>query len=301
MPITLRQMELLREVAAQQSYTRAAEALHLTQPAVFAQLRKMEEQLQATLIERTGRALHLTAAGREVLATAQRVLDEMASLRMRLDALQGLLRGRLGLCVVSTAKYDIPARIGPFARAYPGIDIALSVGNREELLARFAASADDLYILGAVPETLDAEWHRYAENPLVVIAPPEHPLAGRAGLTARDLADQPFIQREPGSGTRAATERFFAQAGIAPRVSLEMGANEAIKEAVRAGLGLSVVSRGSVELELKTGRLALLDVEGFPIVRHWHIAWRRNRLLPPSAQAFLTALGVRRDPARGEG
>lgn len=292
MNVTLRQLQLFREVAAHLSYTRAAEALNLTQPAVFAQVRKLEDQLQTRLIERTGKDLHLTATGREVLDSAGCVLDEMARMQMQLAELQGLMRGKLSLCVVSTAKYDIPARLGPFVRAHPGIDIALSVGNREELLARFAANADDLYILGAVPETLDAEWHRFADNPLVLIAPPDHPLARRAGLSAQDFADQPFIQREPGSGTRAATERFFTQAGIAPRVSMEMGANESIMEAVRAGLGLSVVSRGSAELELDTGRLVALDVEGFPILRHWHVAWPRGKHQSPSALAFLAALRV---------
>lgn len=296
MNITLRQMQLFREVAAQLSYTRAAEALHLTQPAVFAQVRKMEDQLQTRLIERTGKTLHLTAAGRAVRDSAGAVLDEMARLQMRLAEMQGLLRGKLSLCVVSTAKYDIPARLGPFARAHPGIDVALNVGNREELLTRFAANADDLYILGAVPKGLDAQWHRFAENPLVVIAPPDHPLAGRAGLSARDIADQPFVLREPGSGTRAACERFFEHAGIAPRVSLEMGANEALKVAVSAGLGLAVVSRGSAELELDTGRLVALDVEGFPIMRHWHVAWPRGKHLSPGAQAFLTTLNVQHSP-----
>lgn len=299
MNVTLRQMQLFREVAAQLSYTRAAEALNLTQPAVFAQVRKMEDQLQTRLIERTGKDLHLTAAGKIVLDSASRVLDEMARLQMRLAEMQGLLRGRLSLCVVSTAKYDIPARLGPFARAHPGIDIALSVRNREELLARFAANADDLYILGAVPEGLDAHWRRYADNPLVLIAPPDHPLAHRAGLKPRDIAQEPFILREPGSGTRAACERFFEQAGIAPRVSLEMGANESIKEAVRAGLGLSVVSRGSAELELDTGRLVALDVEGFPILRHWHVAWPAGKHLSPGARAFLKALNVEELPAPG--
>lgn len=290
MNITLRQLEIFREVARHLSYTRAAEALNLTQPAVFAQVRQLEGQLQTELIERIGRQLHLTASGRAVLETARAVLGEIDGMKMRLAEMQGLMRGRLGLCIVSTAKYDIPGRLGPFARAHPDIDIALTVGNREELLARFAANEDDLYILGAVPETLDAEWHPYAENPLVVIAAPDHPLAARSGIAPREIAGHAFILREPGSGTRAATERFFAGAGIAPPVTMELGANEAIKEAVRTGLGLSVISRGSAELELQTGRLVELRVEGFPLLRHWHVAWPRGKRLSPAALAFVDVL-----------
>ncbi len=290
MRLTLRQLDIFREVARTRSYTRAAEALHLTQPAVFAQVRQLEEHLQVPLIERIGKTLHLTQAGEAVLASARVVLDEIAALDMRLADIAGLRRGRLSLCIVSTAKYDIPLRLGPFARANPGIDISLSVGNREELLARFAANEDDLYILGTVPEGLDAEWRPYAENPLVLVAAPDHPLAGRRGLTPRDVAHEPFILREPGSGTRAATERFFAENGISPPVTMELGAGEAVQEAVRTGLGLSVLSRGAAELELATGRLVALDMAGFPILRHWHVAWPRGKRLSPAAQAFLEVL-----------
>ncbi|KUJ85480.1 LysR family transcriptional regulator [Ruegeria marisrubri] len=290
MPVTLRQLDIFRTVARTGSYTRAAEELHLTQPAVFAQVRQLEEHLQTPLIERIGKMLHLTVAGETVLASARTILDEVASLEMRLADLKGLKRGRLALCIVSTAKYDIPGRLGPFSRANPGIDIALTVGNREELLARFAANEDDLYILGTVPETLQAEWRPYAANPLVVVAAPEHRLAGRKGLGPEDIASEPFILRESGSGTRAAMERYFDENGIAPPVTMELGANEAVKEAVRTGLGLSVVSRGSAELELETGRLVALDIKGFPILRHWHVAWPRGKRLSPAAEAFLDML-----------
>ena len=290
MRYSLRQLQIFQEVAQQLSYTRAAEVLHLTQPAVFAQVRQLEEQTGHKLIERMGKTLFLTEAGEVVLLSAQRILAEAEDLDMRLAELRGLARGRLRLAVVSTAKYDIPARIGAYNRSYPGIEVALTVCNREEILARFAQNADDLYILGTPPESLEAEIERFAENPLVAIAPPDHPLARRPGLTMRDLAEYPFLTRESGSGTRLAAERCFEEAGATPRVKLELGANEAVKQGVIAGLGLSVLSRSTVALELRHGYLVELEVAPFPIIRHWHVAWPRARQLSLAAEAFLTEL-----------
>ncbi len=290
MSISLRQLEIFREVARHRSYTRAAEALHLTQPAVFAQVRKLEEQLGAALIERIGRQLHLTEAGEIVLEGAGLVLDEVERLRMALADLQGMVRGRLKLGVISTAQYEVPAEIGAFCARHPGIDVRMTVGNREELLARLRANEDDLYILGTPPADLEIEAVRYAENPLVLVAPPRHPLAGRARVEPRELAAEPFILRERGSGTRAATERFLAEAGIAPPVRMELGANEAVKQAVMAGLGLAVLSRGTARLEIDAGLLVELPVAGFPIRRHWHAIWPRGKRLSVAARAFLDQL-----------
>lgn len=290
MRYSLRQLQIFDAVARDLSYTRAAEALHLTQPAVFTQVKQLEDQLGQALIERIGKRLFLTEAGGVVHASAREVLGEIARMEMRLADLGGLAQGRLKLAVVSTAKYDLPARIGAFVQRHPGIDVALTVGNRQELIDRFAANEDDLYVLGTPPEGLDATAVRFAENPLVVLAPPDHPLAGRRGLTAGDLAAQPFVMREAGSGTRAAAERFFAAAGIAPRVRIELGANEAVKTAVMAGLGLSVLSRGAAALELDHGYLVTLDVAGFPLVRHWYVAHPRGKRLSVAAEAFLAML-----------
>lgn len=289
MPASLRQLQIFQSVARHLSYTRAAEELHLTQPAVFTQVRQLEDQLGSPLIERLGRRLFLTEAGQVVLASAREVLGEIDSMEMRLAELRGMARGRLRVAVVSTAKYDIPQRLGAFCRAHPGIDVSLTVGNREELLARFAANEDDLYILGTPHEELEAEAHRYAENPLVMIAPRGHPFAGRPLRTA-GIADEIFVMREVGSGTRIAAERYFAAQGLAPAVRMELGANEAIKQAVMAGLGLSVISRGSALLELEQGYLVELTVEGFPLLRHWYVAWPRGKRLSVGARAFLREL-----------
>lgn len=290
MPASLRQLQIFRAVAREMSYTRAAETLNLTQPAVFTQVRQLEDQLGSPLIERIGRRLYLTEAGEVVLGSAREVLGELERMEMRLAELRGMAQGRLKVAVVSTAKYDIPRRLGEFCRRHPGLDVTLTVGNREELLARFAANEDDLYILGRLPERVEAEHRAFADNPLVVIAPAGHRLAGRRGIAPAELAAEPFVMREKGSGTRMAAERFFAERGLAPRVRMELGANEAIKQAVMAGLGLSVLSRGSALLELQQGVLTELDVAEFPLMRKWHVAWPKGKRLSVGARAFLEIL-----------
>ena len=287
---SLRQLQIFRAVAQELSYTRAAESLHLTQPAVFTQVRTLEEQLGQPLIERLGKRLYLTEAGEAVLDSAHQVLGEIARMQERLAELQGLTAGRLRLAVVSTAQYDAPARLGAFCRRHPGIEVALKVGNRGDLLARFQANQDDLYILGTPPEEVEAEHFAFAENPLVLIAPPDHRLARARDLAPGALAAEPFVMRETGSGTRIAAERFFAAQRLAPLVRLELGANAAIKEAVAAGLGIAVLSRATVTLDLELGRLVALDVQGFPLRRQWHIAWPRGKRLSTAARAFLDQL-----------
>ncbi|WP_435256869.1 LysR family transcriptional regulator [Thioclava sp. FR2] len=282
-------MQIFQEVARHLSYTRAAESLNLTQPAVFTQVRQLEDQVGMALIERLGRRLFLTEAGEVVLRSARDLLGELEQMEMRLADLSGMARGRLRIGIVSTAKYDIPRRLGEFCRAHPGIDVSLTVGNREELLGRFAENEDDLYILGTPPEGLDAESHRFAENPLVMVAPPDHRLAGKP-VQPTDLATEAFVMREQGSGTRIAAERWFKQQGIEPLVRMELGANEAIKQAVMAGLGLSVLSRGSALLELEQGYLTELALEDFPLLRHWHVAWPQGKRLSVGALAFLDIL-----------
>lgn len=287
---SLRQLQIFQSVARHLSYTRAAEDLNLTQPAVFTQVRQLQENVGSALIERIGKRLYLTEAGEVVLASARETLDELDRMNMRLAELRGLARGRLRVSVVSTAKYDIPRRLGDFCRKYPRIDVSLTVGNREELLERFAANEDDLYVLGTIPDSMEADWYRYAENPIVVIAAPDHRLAGKETIPASELAEEAFIMREKGSGTRIATERYFANEGIAPTVRMELGANEAITEAVMAGLGISVISRGSAHLELSVGKLVELKIVGFPILRHWHVAQHKGKRISVGANAFLEIL-----------
>lgn len=287
MRLSLRQLQIFEAVARHLSYTRAAEELHLTQPAAFSQVKQLEESVGLPLLERIGKQIHLTDAGREVLATSREMLAALERLEMRLADMQGLKRGRLRIAIVTTAKYLIPRLLGEFCGRYPGIEAALTVTNREKLLARLAANEDDLVVLGTPPESLDVVATPIAENPLVVLARRDHPLAGKKRISLKRLAEEPFILREPGSGTRLATERFFAEHGLTLRVRMELGSNEAIKQAIAGGLGISVLSRHTLALAGTAGLLTLLDVAGFPLMRKWYVAYPNGKQLSAVAEAFL--------------
>ena len=286
MRFSLRQLHIFEAVARHLSYTRAAEELHLTQPAVFAQVKQLEESVGMPLMERTGKQLHLTDAGREVLATSRETLVALERLEMRLADMQGLKRGRLRVAIVTTAKYLIPRLLGEFCARYPGIEAALTVTNREKLLARLADNEDDLAVLGVPPDSLDVVATPIAENPLVVVARRDHPLAGKKRIPLKRIAAEPFLLREKGSGTRLATERVFAEHGLALQVRMELGSNEAIKQAIAGGLGISVLSRHTLALDGDTGLLAPLDVAGFPLMRNWYLAYPAGKHLSAVAEAF---------------
>lgn len=290
MHVSLRQLKIFEAVARHLSYTRAAEELFLTQPAVFTQVKQLEESVGLTLLERIGKRIYLTDAGGEVLATCRETLGALDRLEMRLADMQGLKRGRLRLAMVTTAKYLIPRLLGEFCVKYPGIEASLTVTNREKLLARIAANEDDLAILGAPPEGMDVVATPIAENPLVVIARNDHPLAGKKKISLQRIAEEPFIMREPGSGTRLATERFFAEHQLSLKVRMELGSNEAIKQAIAGGLGVSVLSRHTLTLEGSGGLLLPLDVSGFPLKRKWYVAYPRERHLSAVAKAFIEHL-----------
>lgn len=295
MRYSLRQLQIFEAVARHLSYTRAAEDLHLTQPAVFSQVKQLEDSVGLPLLDRIGKQLHLTAAGREVLATSRETVDALERLEMRLADMQGLKRGRLRVAIVTTAKYLIPRLLGEFCTRYPGIEAALTVTNREKLLARLAGNEDDLVVLGTPPENLDVMAMPIADNPLVVLARQDHPLVGIGNVSLKRLAEEPFILREPGSGTRLATERHFAEHGLSLKVRMELGSNEAIKQAIAGGLGVSVLSRHTLTLEGSAGPVQPLDVRGFPLMRKWYVAYPKGRHLSAVAQAFLDhMLGGRR-------
>jgi DNA-binding transcriptional LysR family regulator len=290
MRYSLRQLQIFEAVARHLSYTRAAEALHLTQPAVFAQIKQLEEVIGLPLLERIGKQIHLTAFGREVLATSRETLDALERLEMRLADMQGLKRGRLRIAMVTTAKYLLPRLLGEFCARYPGIEAELIVSNREKLLARLANNEDDLAILGAPPDGLDVIATPIADNPLVVLARHDHPLAGKKRISPVRVAEEPFILREKGSGTRLATERHFAELGQTLKVRMELGSNEAIKQAIAGGLGISVLSRHTLTLEGEVGLIQPLDVQGFPLLRKWYVAYPKGKHLSAVAEAFMKHL-----------
>lgn len=287
MHITLRQLQVFEAAARLGGYTRAAEALHLSQPAVSMQIRQLEEQAGMPLFDQIGKKIHLTDAGRVLYRHALAVLAEVQETQLELEELRGVRRGQLNITIASTANYFAPQLIAAFCQRHPEVKVTLDVSNREHILALLGESDKDLAIMGRPPEGSDLVAHPFLENPLVVIAAPNHPLTGKRRQPLARVAREPFITREPGSGTRMAAERHFSEQGVTFEAAMEMSSNEAIKQAVQAGLGLGVVSIHTLEMELALNRLAILDVAGFPILRHWYAVHRQGKRFSAVAQAFL--------------
>lgn len=287
MHLTLRQLTLFESVARHLSFTRAAEELHLSQPAVSMQVRQLEEAAGLPLFERMGRRLYLTEAGREMYAHARRIGQQLRELDEAMAALKGIRRGHLRLSVATTAKSFATRILAAFSRRYEEITYSLDVTNRKTLLDQLAHNETDLVIMGQPPDDMDLVGRPFMENPLVVIASPEHPLAREPGpIPLERLQEETFVVRERESGTRIAMQRFFDEHRIHLETGMETTSNTTIKHAVEAGLGLGIVSLHTLRLELRAGTLALLNVAHFPIVRHWHLVHRRDKRLPPIAEAF---------------
>lgn len=287
MHITLRQFQVFEAAARLGGYTRAAETLHLSQPAVSMQIRQLEEQVGMPLFDQIGKKVHLTDAGRALYQHAQNILSQVHEAQLELEEMRGVRRGQLNITVASTANYFAPQLLAAFCQRYPEVKISLDVSNREHILALLNEADKDIAIMGRPPEASDLVAHPFMENPLVVIAAPNHPLAKERNIPLARLAQESFISREEGSGTRMAAERFFDAAGTRLSTAMEMSSNEAIKQAVQAGLGLGVVSVHTLEMELVLDRLTILDVEGFPILRHWYAVHRQGKRFSAVAQAFL--------------
>jgi len=286
MHLTLRQLAVFESVARHLSYTKAAEEMYLSQPAVSMQIRQLEDAVGLPLFERLGKKIHLTEAGRELYHYAQLIGRQLKEAEEVLSALKGLNKGRLAVSVASTANYFATRLLAAFKQQYEGVAVSLDVTNRRTLLRQLEHNEVDLVIMGRPPEDADLVAEPFMDNPLVVIARAGHPLADQRAIPMSRLADELFVVRERGSGTRIAMEKSFAEQGRSLRSGMEMSSNEAIKQAVEAGLGLGIVSLHTLELELATGRIVLLDVEGFPILRQWHVVHRREKRLSPVAQAF---------------
>ncbi|HEX4944469.1 MAG TPA: LysR family transcriptional regulator [Usitatibacteraceae bacterium] len=292
---TFRQLKIFEAVARHLSFSRAAEELHLTQPAVSMQVKSLEGEAGLALFEQVGKKIHLTEAGAEVARFALEVASRMKDCEDTLAAIRGVSGGRLHLAVVSTAKYFAPRLLAEFSRRHPGVTVKLSVTNREQVIGELQANQVDLAIMGRPPRGLDVDATAFAKHPHGIIAPPGHPLAGKRNLELSRLAGENFLIREPGSGTRMAMERVFADHGVKPASSMELASNETIKQAVMAGMGLSFLSLHTVGLELAAGRLVRLDVRGTPVTRDWHVVCRQGKRLSPLAErfrAFLTAEGA---------
>jgi DNA-binding transcriptional LysR family regulator/DNA-binding CsgD family transcriptional regulator len=286
MNLTFRQLHIFQTVAKYLSFTRAARELFLTQPAVSIQVKQLEEQLGLPLFDQIGKKIYLTQAGQEVFLYTQQVLTLLKEMEIVVDELKGLKKGKLVLSGVTTAEYILPGLLGLFRQIYPDIQITLEVTNRARVLQRLANNEIDLAIMGQPPEELNLMGEPFLPNQLLVVALPSHPLAGEKQIPLSRLALETFLTREPGSGTRIALEKLFKEAGLSLRIGLELGSNEAIKQAIQAGLGLGVLSVYALSLELRSGKLVALDAEGFPLQRYWYVVYLAEKRLSPAARAF---------------
>ena len=287
---TLRQLELFEAIARLGSFTRAAEELFLTQPTVSMQIKKLSNTVGMPLFEQVGKKIYLTDIGHELHCTCLGISEHLSNFEMIAADMKGLKTGKLRLAVVTTAKYFAPRLLGTFCQQYPGVDVSLKVSNRERVLERLAANQDDLYILGQPPEDADVVAETFLENNLVVIAPANHHLAKKKKIPLELLAKEPFLLREPGSGTRMATERQFAESGLKLKMRMELGSNEAIKQAVIGGLGVSVLSSHTLESDTPTKQFVVLNVQGFPIRRHWYFVYPSGKQLSIIARTFVDHL-----------
>ena len=286
MRITLRQLEVFEAVARLESYTRAAESLHLSQPGVSMQIKQLEESIGLPLFEQLGKKIYLTAAGREMYSYSQGVGQLLGEAETVLEELKGVQSGRLAISVATTASHFATRLLAAFSQLYEGVTISLDITNRESLRRQLENNEPDLVIMGQPPDGVDVESEIFMENLLVMIAPADHVLVNEKNIPLTRFSNDHFVVREAGSGTRSAIERFFDEHGVTFNTGIEMSSNEAIKQAVEAGLGLGIVSIHTLELEMETQRLVILDVEDFPIIRHWHIVQRHGKRLSPVAQAF---------------
>ncbi len=290
MNITFRQLRLFLAVAETGSVSRAAHQCHVTQPTASMQLKEVTEAVGLPLYEVVSRRVQLTDAGRDLAQTARGIVDSWAAFEQRIDATQGLTRGQLRLAVVSTAKYFVPKMLGSFCARYPEIDVSLEVQNRDGVVQRLRDNLDDLYIMSMPPTDLDLDDRVFMPNPLVLIAPKNHSLAGQRPVGLLELASHRFILRERGSGTRMAIDDHFKRSGFRPDLRLELGSNEAIKASVAAGLGIAVVSLHCLNGQSMGEQVSILNVEGFPVHSQWHVVTPRRKKLSPIAEVFLTHL-----------
>jgi DNA-binding transcriptional LysR family regulator len=287
---TLHQLRVFVVAAKHLSFTKAAEELFLTQPTVSMQMKQLTKAVGLPLFEQIGKQLYLTQAGEILYESCQRIFSELGELESAIADMKGLKQGKLNLSAVTTTKYFLPRIISPFCQKYPGVDLSLRFTNHERIWQYFHENQDDFYILSQLPDNVDVTAHRILENPLIAIAPADHPLAQETSISFERLAEEPFIMREAGSGTRHALEELFQKHQLPLKIRLELGSNEAIKQAILGGLGISVLSKHAIALEQDTGLFSILNVEGFPIERHWYAIYPEGKKLSVVARTFLDYL-----------
>jgi LysR family transcriptional regulator, low CO2-responsive transcriptional regulator len=290
--VTFRQLRVFEAVANHLSFSRAAEELHLTQPAVSMQVQALAEQAGLPLFEQMGKKIFLTTAGEELLRHARRIAQQLREADEAVAAIRGAKGGRIILGVVSTAKYFAPRILVAFKNRYPESELRLRVHNRETIVRLLEENQIDLAIMGVPPKDFDTVASMFADQPHVIIAQAGHPLAGKRRIEPADLAGEPFLVREVGSGTRGAMERFFAERGVQLSNTTELLGNETIKQAVMGGMGLTFISEHTIGLELAVGYIVKLNVAGTPVMRKWYIVRRADKLVLPISAAFLDFMRV---------
>jgi DNA-binding transcriptional LysR family regulator len=290
MHMTLRQLQCFSAVARNLSYTRAAEELHLTQPAVSMQIRQLEQQAGLALTEQLGKQVYLTEAGEEVHRYAKSILQQIDEMDDVLDKLKGFAGGRLRIAAISSANYFAPKLLGTFHQRFPDVSVSMDVTNQSAVVRHVNDNEVDMAIMGQPPEHAHLEAVAFMNNPLIIVAPPDHKLASRKRIALKELEKEVFLTREPGSGTRGAMQRFFRQQKLKLTTGMEMGSLSGIKQGVQAGLGLGLLPKGSVEVELMLGRLVELKIKGLPIPRHWYVVMRKGKRLSVAAEEFRLLL-----------
>ena len=290
MHLTLRQLQCFSAVAKNLSYTKAAQELHLTQPAVSMQIRQLEQQAGLALTEQFGKQVHLTEAGEEVHRYARSILNQVDEMDDVLDRLKGFSGGRLRIAAISSANYFAPKLLGTFQQRFPDVSVSMDVTNQKAVLALVLDNEVDMAIMGQPPKDSQVTAIPFMDNPLVIVAAPEHRLAKRKRIQLKELEKEVFLTREPGSGTRGAMERFFRQQKLKLTTGMGMGSLSSIKQGVQANLGLGLLPRDAAQVELQIGRLVELKVKGLPIRRHWYVVLHKGKRLSLAAEEFRSLL-----------
>jgi len=283
----LPQLRLFEASARLGSFTRAAHELHMSQPAASVQIKKLTETVGVPLFEQVGKRIYLTDAGRRLDESCREVFRVFGSLEESLAGMRALESGRLRLAVSTTGMCFAPRLLGAFVGLHPGVESSMQAHNRQTLVERLMNNEDDLYLFADAPDMEDVVAQELLPNPLVVLARDDHPLADQKRIPFERLAREPFLLREEGSGARRITIRLFHERGLAPKVRMELGTNEAIKEAILAGLGVTIMSRHTFGLDPESSRYRCLDVEGFPLENHWYLAYPAGKQLSCVVRAFL--------------
>lgn len=288
--VTLRQLSTFEAVARLKSFSAAAREMHVSQPTVSKQIKALHEEIGLALVEQIGKKISLTEAGEKLYITCGEWLKTWGRFEQSIADMKGMKQGRLKISAVTTTKYFMPRLLGPFCSEYPNIDVSLEVVNRDRLLERISRNEDDLYIMGVPPENIELESEAFLDNPLVVLAPANHPLADQRDIPFKRLGEEQFLMREHGSGTRITIERLFAERNTKLNIRMELGSNEAIKQAVTGGLGLAVLSQSTLPVEPGHSHYTILDIEGFPIMRAWYMVRPKGKPLSIVAEYFLAFL-----------